>query len=459
MADMMILSAITRGLTKAAPPVPVYENRGGWWPIIRESYTGAWQHNVTVDRNTVLSNPVVFACTTRIASDAASMPMYLEELDSNGIWNEVDNPAYSAVLRQPNNYQNHIQFKETWFLSKLSRGNTYVLKERDNRNVVKRLYVLDPNRVKPMVADDGSVWYSLSADNLAGGELMEDVMVPDSEIIHDRYNPQFHHLIGVSPLYAAGVAAMQGLAIQNSSTHFFNNSSQPGGLLLAEGAISDETARRLKETWETNFSGENAGKIAVLGDKLKYQTLSMTAEESQLIDQLRWDAEAICAAYHMPPFIAGFGPLPANSNVEQVMALYYSLCLSKYVLQFEECMSLGLNVGIRNRVQLDEDTLLRMDKSAKYKAISEGIRGGFLAPNEGRKMDNRKPIDGGNTVYLQEQDHSLAALAARDAGPDPFGKGATPTAESAEEPANDNAEMERAHIALFEKDLREALNA
>src|SRR5688572_6101857 len=87
---------------KAAPPVPVYENRGGWWPIIRESYTGAWQHDITVDRNTVLSNPVVFACTTRIASDAASMPMYLEELDASGIWDEVENPAYSAVLRQPN---------------------------------------------------------------------------------------------------------------------------------------------------------------------------------------------------------------------------------------------------------------------------------------------------------------------------------------------------------------------
>lgn len=448
---------ITR--TKAAPPVPVYENRGGWWPIIRESYTGAWQHDITVDRNTVLSNPVVFACTTRIASDAASMPMYLEELDANGIWNEVENPAYSAVLRQPNLYQDHIQFKESWLLSKLSRGNTYALKERDNRQVVKRLYVLAPDRVKPLVADDGSVWYQLSADNMAGGELTEDVTVPASEIIHDRFNCNFHPLIGMSPLYAAGVPAMQGIAIQNNSTRFFNNSAQPGGILTAPGAISNETAERLKESWETKFTGENAGKIAVVGDGLKYEPLAMTAEESQLIDQMRWSAEAICAAYHMPPFIAGFGPLPANSSVEQVMALYYSLCLRPLVLQFEECMSLGLNVGIRNRVQLDEDTLLRMDKSAKYKAISEGIRGGFLAPNEGRKMDNRKPIDGGNTVYLQEQDHSLAALAARDAGPDPFGKGATPTAEPAEEPANDNAEMERAHIALFEKDLREALNA
>lgn len=448
---------ITR--TKAAPPVPVFENRGGWWPIIRESYTGAWQHNVTVDQNTVLSNPVVFACTTRIASDAACMPMYQEDIDAAGIWNEVENPAYSAVLREPNTYQNHIQFKEAWFLSKLSRGNAYILKERDARQVVKRLYVLAPDRVKPMVADDGSVWYDLASDTMAGGALPENVMVPASEIIHDRFNCNFHPLIGMSPLYAAGVPAMQGIAIQNNSTRFFNNSAQPGGILTAPGAITDQTAERLKELWENKFSGENAGKIAVVGDGLKYEPLAMTAEESQLIDQMRWSAEAICAAYHMPPFIAGFGPLPANSSVEQVMALYYSLCLRPLVLQFEESMSAGLGLGIRSRVQLDEDTLLRMDKSAKYKAIADGIRGGFLAPNEGRKMDNRKPIEGGDTVYLQEQDHSLAALAARDAGPDPFGDAKAPEP-AAEEPANDNAERQmRAEIALFEKELSEALNA
>ena len=58
---------------------------------------------------------------------------------------------------------------------------------------------------------------------MAGGELVQDITVPASEVIHDRFNCLYHPLIGVSPLYAAGVAAMQGLAIQNSSTQFFNN--------------------------------------------------------------------------------------------------------------------------------------------------------------------------------------------------------------------------------------------
>ena len=56
--------------------------------------------------------------------------------DSDGIETEVDNAAYSPVLRRPNHYQNRIQFYTYWMLSKLCRGNAYALKERDNRGVV-----------------------------------------------------------------------------------------------------------------------------------------------------------------------------------------------------------------------------------------------------------------------------------------------------------------------------------
>ena len=50
------------------------------------------------------------------------------------VWNVSTSPAFSPVLRKPNRYQNHIQFVENWIMSKLTRGNAYVLKERDQRD-------------------------------------------------------------------------------------------------------------------------------------------------------------------------------------------------------------------------------------------------------------------------------------------------------------------------------------
>ena len=113
-----------------------------------------------------------------------------------------------------------------------------------------------------------SVYYELKRDDFSG--LPTDrLAVPASEIIHDTMVALYHPLIGVSPIYACAVAALQGLAIQNNSQKFFANGSTPGGVLTAPGVISQETADRLKAYWETEYTGDNVGKVAVLGDGLE----------------------------------------------------------------------------------------------------------------------------------------------------------------------------------------------
>lgn len=296
---------------KAAQNLQPVDSRGGWLPIIKESFAGAWQQNKEVGVGTALSYHAVYTCITLISNDIGKLRIKLVQQDpTTGIWSETSSPSFSPVLRKPNRYQNHIQFKEYWMLSKLTRGNAYVLKQRDNRGVVVALYVLDPCRVKPLVATDGSVFYELSRDNLSGLEGDKNVTVPASEIIHDRMNCLFHPLVGISPLYACGIAAQQGINIQSSSNSFFANGSRPGGILTAPGAISDETAKRLKDTFDTNFTGDNAGKTAVLGDGLKYEPMAVTAADAQLIEQLKWTADVVCSVFHVPAFKAGVGTLP-----------------------------------------------------------------------------------------------------------------------------------------------------
>ena len=102
------------------------------------------------------------------------------------------------MLRSPNRYQTPAQFFETWMISKLLWGNTYVLKDRDARGVVTALYVLDPCRVKPLVSPEGAVYYELQTNELAGiGLTGGPLVVPAREIIHDRWNCAFHPLVGL----------------------------------------------------------------------------------------------------------------------------------------------------------------------------------------------------------------------------------------------------------------------
>lgn len=453
----MRIFGLTLSREKAVGSLTPPTDRGGWRSVVREAFTGAWQKNVEVRLDSVLSFHAVFACQTLIASDIAKLRVKLVKQDSNGIWTETKNPAYSPVLRKPNAYQNRIQFFENWVLSKLQHGNTYVLKQRDARGVVIGLFILDPCRVKPLVADNGDVYYELSADKLAS---IGTVVVPAKEIIHDRFNCFFHPLIGLSPVFANGLASTQGLSIQNTSATFFTNNSQPGGILTAPGKIEQSTADRLRATWDEKFSGADSGKIAVLGDGLKYEAMAVTPTDAQLIEQLKWTSDVVCSTYHVPPYKIGIGAQPSYNNVQSLNTEYYSQCLQVLIESIEVCLDEGLATGDVLGTEFDVDNLLRMDSVTQMQVLKEGA--GILKVDEMRAKLDRLPVDGGDAVYLQQQNYSLSALAKRDAQTDPFGTtpAVAPAAEpDAEQAANDNAQAQRAVIALFEKDLREAMNA
>jgi len=46
-------------------------SNSGWWPVIRESFAGAWQRGVTVPVEDALAHPTYWACVTLAAGDVA----------------------------------------------------------------------------------------------------------------------------------------------------------------------------------------------------------------------------------------------------------------------------------------------------------------------------------------------------------------------------------------------------
>jgi HK97 family phage portal protein len=420
-------------IRRAGTLTPVASNnRGGWWPFVREPFIGAWQRNAEIRTDSVLAHHAVYSCITRISQDIGKLRPKLVELDSDGIWTETTSPAFSGVLSQPNRFQNYIQFQEWWITSKLIHGNSYALLQRDGRGTVEALYLLDPTRVTVLVAPDGSVLYELKRDDLSEvGEAKDGVSVPASEIIHDRMNCLFHPLVGVSPIFACGTAANMGLSIETNSTSFFGNGSNPSGILTSPNPITAEKSAELSTIWNAQFGGSGSGGVAVLGNAMKFEAMKMTAVESQLIEQLGWTAEVICTTFHVPPFKVGIGTQPTYQNAEILNQIYYSDCLQSHIESYELSMDQGL--GLRSKlaggktlgVELDLDGLLRMDTASQVTTLAAAVGGSLLKVNEARKKLDQKPTPGGDTIWMQQQNFSLEALAERDRN-NPFAKAPSP---------------------------------
>ncbi len=423
----------------------------GWWPLVREPFTGAWQRNQEQKLESLLQYPTLYACVSRIATDIGKLPFSLKAKNSKGIWDVVESAAYSPVLRKPNHYQTAQQFREYWSLSKKTQGNTYVLKERDSRQVVVGLYILDPCRVLPLVSDSGEVFYQLYTDNLnLLPDLEGQLIVPASEIIHDRCICPFHPLIGLPPIAAAFWPALKNMRILRSSSEFFANNAQPSGILSAPGAIADETAKRLAEYWNANFTGANSGKVAVVGDDLKFMSLSAKSVDAQMVEQLRYSDEQICQPFGIPPFKVGLGTIPSGLGVDAINQLYYDDALQADIQAMECLLAEGLNAA-PYKVDMDESVLMRMDAGKKAEYHKTLVDAGIEAINESRLEFNLPPLDGGDTVYMQQQDFPLDqvrnnVLPSQTPAPEPV---AEPASEPTVEEAAAAEETQKAMAELF----------
>lgn len=405
-----IFQAIEKSLNTQKSLNTIPSSRGWPWAI-KEFDTGYWQKGITYERKDSLAYHAVFACTTLIASDVSKLAVQTVRKDSDGIWNTIPY-GDKAVINKPNVYQNRIQFYESWVLSKFIRGNTYIFKDRDNKGVIRGLHVLHPDKVLPMVSDEGDVYYQLSQDNLSG--ITETgITVPASEIIHDRFNCFYHPMVGLSPLFASGLPAFMGQKILENSAQLFQNGGRPSGILTVPEAITKERAAELSTAWEAKYSGENYGKVAVLGGDLKYQSISMKAEEAQLVEQLKMTAEMVCSTYHVPPYKIGIGATPSYNNVEALNLEYYNSALQSVIESIELCLDEGLGFEENSGVEFDLDNLLRMDTKSQIEMLGDGVSKSIFATNEARKKVNLKPVNGGDMPMLQQQMWPIDILAER----------------------------------------------
>lgn len=439
---MGLIQSIMKRLSP--PSTPSGHSAAGM--VIREPFGGAWQKNLELSPDDLLNHPAVFACTSLISNTIAKMPVNLTERNGE-VWTKAENPAFSPVLKKFNRFETRQQTMARWVLSTLHHGAAFVLKRRDKRSVVVELFVLDPRRVRPMISESGEVFYELQVDDLA--TVHRTITVAASEIIHDRVNA-IHPLVGVSPLVAAALPVLQSRKIIDNSVSFFANAARPGSILQAPGAVSDATVGQLRAYWSENYTGNNAGRVAVLADGLTYQPIPQaTAGDSQVFEQLGWTAETVCSVFGVPPHMIGIGEKQSNANVLALEQQFYSTCIGYRVEAIEALLDEALRLPATLRTEFDIEAIHRLAPETLIATLVQSVGAGVISPNEARAKLGYLPVSGGESPMIQQQNFSLQALAKRDAQDDPFGNAKV---------ANDNGKAGSIDVDSYFKTLNRLRN-
>jgi len=239
-------------------------------------------------------------------------------------------------------------------------------------------------------------------------------------------------------------------------------------MLIAPGPISQETADRVKAKWQANYAGENVGRVAILGDGMKFERMSINPVDAQLIEQLKWTAETICSAFHVPAFLVTQAA-PTYNNVEALNLSYYSQCLQARFENIELLLDEGLGLtevtGHIYGTEFDiDDGLLRMDTATKVKTIGEGVQRAIFSPNEARARFDMRPVKGGDVPLIQQQYWPLDVLTQREsapAAPAPLQPALTPPSGPGApgSPAAQQRDLDEADIAIAAWHLTKALGS
>jgi HK97 family phage portal protein len=199
-------------------------------------------------------------------------------------------------------------------------------------------------------------------------------------------------MLGLSPIAYAREAIGLGVAAERFGAQFFGDGATPSGVLASDQRISAQQARETKERWQALHKGRRD--IAVLGDGVKFQPITIAPEESQFIETQRLNVSAICRFYGVPSVMMGgeTGGHEDYSSPEMRATEFLTFTLRPWLLRIERAVS-----GLLPRAQaakFNAGGFVRATLLDRYQAHESGIRAGWLLRSEVRELEDRPPVAG-----------------------------------------------------------------
>jgi HK97 family phage portal protein len=237
-----------------------------------------------------------------------------------------------------------------------------------------------------------------------------NTVVPERDMIHHRVPlVPGYPLVGVTPIFAAAASSAVGIQILRDSQQFFANSSRPSGLLQSTINLGDEQKRKAKEEWDIAYRGREYGKVAILPNGLTWSPITITAQDAQLIEHLRFSVEDVARVFRVPTFMLGDVSKVTYRNSEQLARAYLTGCLASHIEALEERFERAFQFPPTFEIKFDLSQLLRTEIDVRFAAYQNALNGGWQSINEVRAQEGLEPVPGGEEPRVQMQYVPLSA--------------------------------------------------
>lgn len=371
---------------------------GSDWP------DGATLAGTRVSGENALRIAAVYACVRLYADTVSTLPA------DSFIRIDGDRRAYRpkpAWLEEPSPGMTRADHVSQVMVSLLIDGNAFIHVLRNGMGDVIDLTVLDPTKVDIVRAPGGDVAYVVD----------QTTRLPSSDVLHVTEMRRPGQLRGVSRIEQVKETLGLAKALEEFASRFFSQGSITAGVIEHPGTLTEDQARQLVDGFEQHHRGlRRAHRPGVLAGGARFNKTGVDPEQAQMIQSRQMAVEDVARIFRVPAHMLGVTTPGAMSyaSVESNAIQWVRFSVVPIVAKLEAAYSRLLPSTAF--VKFNLDSLLRGDTQTRYSAYSTGLQSGFMSINDIRRLEDMRPVDGGDVVRvpLANVDISAAGLVEMD---------------------------------------------
>lgn len=341
----------------------------------------------------------VWCCIDRRANVIASLPFFVFDRLANG-QKDLDSARSSRLFGllhdSPNARMTPFEFWRTMMMNHDLRGNAYARIDRDERTgEALALWPMPADQVSSAVLPDGQMVYAYRIDN--------DVAILAAEnVLHLK--GLGNGTVGLSKLDFMRVTMDEAAKAQATASRLFGANGKPTGVLMVDQVLKPEQREKIRQ----NFAGmatEGVGRLFVLEASMKYQQLTLSPEDQELLETRKFSVEEICRWFDVPPVLAYHSNVTTwGSAIETILDGWYKVTIGPMLKNIEQAVSKRVMTPAqraRQSVEFNFDALLRGNAKDRAELYAKLTQNGIMTRNEARQLENLPPDPGGNELTAQ----------------------------------------------------------
>jgi HK97 family phage portal protein len=345
----------------------------------------------------------VWSCIDRRATTVASLPFFAYDRATNGQKQLARTSRLFALLHDsPNPRMTPFDFWRAMMMNHDLRGNAYARIERDERTgEAVAMWPMPADQVQPVMLDDGAMVYQYQI----GPDL---AVLSAANVLHLKNLG--NGTMGLAKLEFMRATTDEMAKAQATASRLFANGGKPTGVLMVDKVLSAEQRKTIRDRFAEMSQGPMA-RLFVLEASMKYERLSLTPEDQQLLETRRFGIEEICRWFDVPPVLVHHSNVTTwGSGIEQIFGGFYKLTIRPMLVNIEQAVRKDVMTPRQRASMVAEyafEALLRGDSAARSTLYSTGLQNGWMTRNEVRQLENLPPVAGPGGDALTAQSNLL----------------------------------------------------